>query len=70
MESHTERLFSLTETAELLNIPVSWLYERSRRNALPGMVRLGKYVRIREDGIQELMRGEKHRGRLDEKVLP
>jgi len=42
-------LLSVEEVAELLNVPVSWVYERTRRRSLdriPGF-RLGKYWRFR-----------------------
>ena len=50
-----ERLYDLTEAAKILGIPLSWLYERSRRNALPGQVRLGRYVRVNEAGLRAMM---------------
>jgi predicted DNA-binding transcriptional regulator AlpA len=37
---------SLREVAERWGVPISWLYERSRRDALPGQRRLGRHVRI------------------------
>jgi len=36
------RLFTIKEAAEVLRIPISWLYERTRRNAIPYR-RIGKY---------------------------
>lgn len=39
------RLFTIKEAAEVLRIPISWLYERTRRNAIPYR-RIGKYVRF------------------------
>ena len=56
MEKQNLRLYTLIEISEILNVPVSWLYERSRHDALPGLVRLGKYVRINEEGLRELMK--------------
>lgn len=48
---------TLKEVAERWDIPVSWLYERSRRNELPGQKRLGRHVRISleefEKGVEE-----------------
>ena len=35
------RLLTITEAAEVLRIPISWLYERTRRNAIPYR-RIGK----------------------------
>jgi excisionase family DNA binding protein len=45
----TECLLSVEEVAELLRVPVSWVYEHTRnrgRNRIPGF-RLGKYWRFR-----------------------
>ena len=38
--------------ANFLNVPVSWVYDRSRRNAIP-LVRVGKYVRFDLDEIDQ-----------------
>jgi excisionase family DNA binding protein len=48
------RLFTITEAAEVLRIPISWLYERTRRNAIPCR-RIGKYVRFTEGDLQEII---------------
>jgi excisionase family DNA binding protein len=48
-------LLNVHEVAELLQVPVSWVYERVRKRSLerfPGY-RLGKYWRFREADIQE-----------------
>jgi len=47
------RLLTIKEVSERFGVPKSWLYARSRHNALPGMVRLGKYVRFNADIIEE-----------------
>ena len=51
------RYATLREVAERWGVPVSWLYERSRRNELPGQRRLGRHVRIDmeefEQGVKE-----------------
>jgi excisionase family DNA binding protein len=44
------RLFTIKEAAEALRIPSSWLYERTRRNAIPYR-RIGKYVRFTQDDL-------------------
>lgn len=44
-----QALLSIGEVAELLKVPVSWVYERTRRRSadrIPGF-RLGKYWRFR-----------------------
>lgn len=40
-----DRLLTAGEVAEMLNVPVSWVYERSREGAMPH-VPLGRYVRF------------------------
>ena len=50
---------SLQEVAQRWGIPVSWLYERSRKDVLPGQRRLGRHVRIEPDEFEEgVKRGE------------
>jgi excisionase family DNA binding protein len=47
------RLLTIEEVAELLSVPVSWVYGRTRRraiNRIPGF-RLGKYWRFRETDV-------------------
>jgi len=48
------RLFTIKEAAETLRIPISWLYERTRRNAIP-CLRIGKYVRFTEGDLKEII---------------
>jgi len=46
-------LLTIEEVAELLSVPVSWVYGRTRRraiNRIPGF-RLGKYWRFRETDV-------------------
>ena len=46
-------LLTVEDVAELLNVPVSWVYEHTRKRALdriPGF-RLGKYWRFREADV-------------------
>jgi excisionase family DNA binding protein len=48
----TDRLLTPADAAERLQVPVSWIYERTRMNAMPGLVRIGKYVRISESALE------------------
>jgi excisionase family DNA binding protein len=51
----TAALLTVEEAAALLRVPVSWVYERTRRRTkdrLPGF-RLGKYWRFRESDLLE-----------------
>ncbi|HEX2451414.1 MAG TPA: helix-turn-helix domain-containing protein [Gemmatimonadales bacterium] len=44
------RLLTAAEVAELLGVPISWVYEQSRRGLIP-TVALGRYRRFREQAI-------------------
>jgi len=41
---------TVQEAAELLRVPVSWLYERTRTNSIPH-VKLGKYLWFDRDEL-------------------
>ena len=45
--------FTVEEAAERLGLRPSWLYERTRRKAIPHR-RLGKYVRFTEEDLQAI----------------
>lgn len=40
-----ENLIDISEMAARLNVPVSWIYSRTRTGAIP-CIRFGKYVRF------------------------
>jgi excisionase family DNA binding protein len=42
-------LMTAAEVAELLGVPVSWVYEQSRRGRIP----LGRYRRYRRGAIED-----------------
>ncbi len=51
-------LLTVTDVAELLNVPKSWVYDRARvagRERIPH-VKLGKYLRFDETAIREWLR--------------
>lgn len=45
-------LMTAAEVAELLGVPVSWVYQQSRRGRIP-TVTLGRYRRYRRGAIEE-----------------
>jgi excisionase family DNA binding protein len=60
-EREKEQLLTVQEVAELLHVPVSWVYGRMRKRSpeqLPGY-RLGKYWRFREDEIVAWVRSQR-----------
>ncbi len=61
----SERLLSVEEVAELLQVPVSWVYERTRKRSLeriPGF-RLGKYWRFRPEDVLGWLERQRSGGR-------
>ncbi len=52
-----ERLLAVEEVAELLHVPASWVYDRTRRRGkeqLPHL-KLGKYLRFEEKAVWEFL---------------
>lgn len=47
------RKATLKELADRYNLRLSWLYERSRRDELPGQIRLGALVRVDLDEFEK-----------------
>src|SRR5579872_1133005 len=50
------RLYTVQEAAIKLNLPSSWLYERTRKNAVPCR-RFGKYVRFSDADLDAIIAG-------------
>ena len=50
-----EELLTVSEVAAALKVPVSWVYERTRRSGTEQIphFKLGKYLRFRWSTIQE-----------------
>lgn len=61
--TEAERLLTVQEVAELLRVPVSWVYERTRRRGDQHFphIKMGKYVRFRPTEIEAYLEGL-HRG--------
>jgi excisionase family DNA binding protein len=57
-----QNLIGIKEMASKLNVPVSWLYSRTRTNAIP-CYRVGKYLRFDESEIWEWLKQQQN---LDE----
>ena len=47
-------LLTVHEVAELLRVPVSWVYERTRRRGIERLphIKIGKYLRFRFTEVQ------------------
>ena len=49
------QLLTIREVAETLNVPVTWVYERTRRRGIERMphIKLGKYLRFELPTVRE-----------------
>jgi len=54
-EEQTGHYDTIPSLARRYDLPISWLYDRSRRDALPGMRRLGKYIRVHLGEFEEAL---------------
>ncbi|PSH03125.1 MAG: hypothetical protein CXZ00_13960 [Acidobacteria bacterium] len=50
-----DRLLEAEQVAALLKVPTSWVYTNA--NELPGVLRLGRYVRFRPNVIRHFLSG-------------
>ena len=50
-------LLTVQEVAEILKVPVSWVYERTRRRGAAKLphLKLGKYLRFEEQAVREFL---------------
>lgn len=49
-DKEVRRLVTVQEMAEILRVPRSWLYERTRLNQIPHL-KLGRYVRFEPEQV-------------------
>ncbi len=54
VRTEPEKLLTVREVAELLSVPPSWIYERTRRRGLTRLphLKVGKYVRFRFSDVE------------------
>jgi excisionase family DNA binding protein len=50
-----QNLIGVEEMAKKLDVPVSWLYSRTRTNDIPHL-KVGKYVRFNETEVWEWLK--------------
>jgi excisionase family DNA binding protein len=53
-----ERLLTVQELAEKLNVPVSWIYDRTRSGSTDHIphYKIGKYLRFAEEEVIDYLR--------------
>jgi excisionase family DNA binding protein len=56
----SDRLLTAEQVADKLGVPKSWVYEQSRRGAIP-TVTLGRYRRFRLEAIEEWITKQEER---------
>jgi excisionase family DNA binding protein len=54
----TDRLLDAAEVADRLNVPVSWVREQTRADAIPHL-KLGRYVRFEWDAVVGWLEGQR-----------
>ena len=52
-----DKLLTVKEMAEILSVPISWLYQRTRlgQDVIPH-IKMGKYVRFKPDEVIAFLR--------------
>ncbi len=53
-----KQLLSVNELAEYLNVPKSWIYDRTHRDAIPH-IKLGRLVRFDLEEVLEWLNNKK-----------
>ncbi len=57
----TGRLLTVEEVAEMLRVPKSWVYGRTRKRGVERLphLKLGKYLRFEEVAVREFLERQK-----------
>lgn len=57
-----DQLLTVSEIASALKVPISWVYERTRRDGAEQIphFKLGKYLRFRRSAVWEWLESLKH----------
>jgi len=60
-EPKRDQLLTVREVASLLHVPISWVYERTRKRGAGQLphVKLGKYLRFEESTVTEFIREQR-----------
>ena len=59
-----EKFYTVKDLADILNVPQSWVYERTRKHLIPH-ARVGKYIRFSEEDVRQFIDKLKGGGRSD-----
>jgi excisionase family DNA binding protein len=60
-DNGTGRLLTVRQVAELLQVPASWVYGRTRRRGRDQIphLKLGKYLRFDEQAVQKFLEDQR-----------
>jgi excisionase family DNA binding protein len=60
MQVFVDELLTVSEIAAFLKVPISWVYERTRRRAMERLphVKLGKYLRFSMPQVKEWLQNQ------------
>ena len=47
-------LYTVVQAARILHLPVSWIYERTRKDSIP-YKKMGKYIRFTDEDLQHML---------------
>ena len=50
----SDQLYTVTQVAKVLHLPTTWIYERTRKNAIP-YHKFGKYIRFTTSDLSEIL---------------
>jgi len=48
------RLHTVSQAATILHVPVTWIYERTRKDAIPNRT-MGKYIRFTDSDLSTIL---------------
>jgi len=49
------RLYTVSQAANILHLPETWIYERTRKDAIP-FRKMGKYIRFTDSDLAAILR--------------
>jgi excisionase family DNA binding protein len=49
------RMYTVSQAASILHLPETWIYERTRKDAIP-FRKMGKYIRFTDSDLQAILR--------------
>lgn len=63
-----QNLIGISEMAKKLDVPVSWIYSRTRTNEIP-CVRIGKYVKFDYERVMRWVQEQSENIKFDRKEV-